>query len=243
MFVVGRVVDPDGRPVPGATVTAAAQVKFSETSTSVFRPVLVEVGHVRADPSGRFRVDAVRTSSSRNDAFIAIALAPGYGAGWVKIDPDADEPASDIALEPEQVIQGRLFDVEGRPAQGVTVSVFTLEREVARGSRRVAGERLFDDPVFDWTRINDVPGWPRPTITDQDGRFTIRGVGRRRKAGLSIVDARFPLDNIDVETDDTNGPKLLTATLQPAKIFTGRVTDAESGEPVPHARLRFTRVF
>ena len=58
--------------------------------------------------------------------FGAVALAPGYGAGWVELDPDADQPAADITLRPEQVIQGRLFDVQGRPARGVTVSVASM---------------------------------------------------------------------------------------------------------------------
>ena len=81
------------------------------------------IGHADADGSGRFRLDAPRTSSSRNDEFMAVALAPGYGVGWAELDPDANQPDAEIRLQPEQVIQGRLFDLQGRPAQGVTVSV------------------------------------------------------------------------------------------------------------------------
>ena len=58
-----------------------------------------------------------RTSSARHHRFGAVAIAPGYGAGWVELDPDADQPAADIALRPEQVIEGRLFDVNGRPVR------------------------------------------------------------------------------------------------------------------------------
>jgi RNA polymerase sigma factor (sigma-70 family) len=239
MFVTGRVLDPQGQPVPGATVMASVRVKFSLTQGDLLRPVLTEIGHAEADGAGRFRVDAPRTSSSRNDEFVALALAPGFGAGWVKIDPDADQPAADITLQSEQVIQGRLFDVQGRPVQGVAVSVSSIERELVDDSGRfpMPGTTVSEGPIYEWTRVNDIPAWPKPAITDADGRFTIRGVGRRLKAGLSIIDPRFALRNIEVEKDDAPGSKLVTETLEPAKVFIGRVTDAETGKPVPHARL------
>ena len=73
----------------------------------------------RADGSGRFRIDAPGTSSTRHNYFGAVAMAPGYGIGWVTLDPDDDQPAAEISLRPEQVIQGRLFNVQGRPVPDV----------------------------------------------------------------------------------------------------------------------------
>jgi RNA polymerase sigma factor (sigma-70 family) len=239
MFVLGRVLDPQGKPVAGATVMASVRVKFSLIQGGLLRPILTEIGHAEADGAGRFRVDAPRTSSSRNDEFVALALAPGFGVGWVKIDPDADQPAADITLGPEQVIQGRLFDVQGRPAQGVAVSVSSIERELVRDTGRPIVNRLFEGLFYEWTRVNDIPAWPKPATTDAEGRFTIHGVGRRLKAALSVIGTRFALQHIDVETDDAAGAKLVTATLEPAKTFTGRVTDAGTRKPVPRARLEF----
>ncbi len=123
MFVVGRVLDPQGKPVPNADVMVYARLKQSD------HPVLYELSapstsdRARCDGSGRFRLDAVRTSSSRHDALGVTAMAPGYGIGWIEIDPDADQPATEIMLRSEQVIRGRLFDIQGRPAQGVKVTV------------------------------------------------------------------------------------------------------------------------
>jgi RNA polymerase sigma factor (sigma-70 family) len=239
MFVVGRVLDPRGKAVPRASVMAAARIKLSVGSVGLRRLAATMIGHVDADGSGRFRLDAPRTSSSRNDEFMAIALAPGYGAGWVKIDPDADQPVADISLEPEQVIEGRLFDVQGRPAQGVVVSVCRIHRDLVRDpGRPFDGSRRPDGPMFWWDRVTDLPAWPKPATTDSNGLFTIHGVGRGLRARMSVIDPRFASQMIDVETDDAPGAKLLKTVLQPAKIFTGRVTYADTGKPVPHAQLQ-----
>ncbi len=203
MFVVGRVLDPQGKPVPGATVMVSARARLSQTAVGSERLSATVIGHADADGSGRFRLDAPRTSSSRNDEVAAIALAPGYGAGWVTIDPDADQPAAEISLQPEQVIEGRLFDLQGRPAQGVVVSVWRIERELVHGSRQILGSRTSEGPSYWHARVNDLPAWPKPATTDANGRFTIHGVGHRLKIGLNIIDPRFALDMIDVDTDDT----------------------------------------
>ena len=238
MFVVGRVLDPAGKPVPGAMVVASARTKVSERAVGLERITMTVIGHVNADGSGRFRLDAPRTSSSRNDECMAIALAPGYGVGWVKIDPDADEPAAEVYLQPEQVIEGRFFDLQGRPAQGVLVSVSTIQRDLIPDSTaRIAGSARSEGPIYRWNRINDMPAWPKPATTDADGRFAIRGAGHRSRVALDIIDPRFALQTIAIATDDAPGPKVVTTALQPAKTFTGRVTYADTGKPVARARL------
>ena len=105
MFIAGRVLDPQGKPVPNAAVMAYAsgQVRLMAASSA----------RRKAIGSGRFRLDAPRTSSRAMISLGAMALAPGYGAGWVELDPDAEQPAAEITLRPEQVIQGRLL----RPAR------------------------------------------------------------------------------------------------------------------------------
>ena len=52
------------------------------------------------------------------------------------LDPDADQPAADITLRPEQVIQGRLFDVQGRPVQARCRSRSNACRFHPQGRRR-----------------------------------------------------------------------------------------------------------
>ena len=119
MFVVGRVLDPQGKPVPNATVMVYASLKWPGRGDRLAPMWPSAIGQARSDGSGRFRLDAPRTSSSRHYEVRRRRDRAGYGAGWVELDPDADQPAADITLRPEQVIQGRLFDVQGRPVRGV----------------------------------------------------------------------------------------------------------------------------
>ena len=88
------------------------------------------------------------------------------------------------------------------------------------------------------TDAKDLPAWPRPAITDAEGRFTIRGVGRDLRVLLMAEDPRFARQRIVVDTDGTAGPKPVTAAMEPAKVITGRVTYADTGKPVPHAVAR-----
>ncbi len=234
MFVVGRVLDPDGKPVPGATVAVYARslVPGRTPTLGLRRPI----GDARTDGSGRFRVDAPRTSSAQYQDCGVVALAPGFGAGWAEFDPDDERPAAEVALRPEQVIQGRLFDLQGRPVPNATVSVGSIYRDLPRA--RTGLRQPFEGVLYGGTTINDFPGWPRPAITDSDGRFTVHGVGRGLHAALAVHHPGFALQNVDVATDDASKSKAVTAALPPAQVINVRVTYADTGRPAPHSALR-----
>ena len=169
---------------------------------------------------------------------MAVALAPGYGVGWTELDPDADQPEAEIRLNPERLVQGRLFDLQGRPAQGVTVSVSTIRRVLFRDTSNSDPQRRhFEGPFYWGAQLNDLPAWPKPVITDAEGRLSVHGVGRGLLIGLSIIDSRFAPQTISVEPDDSPDTKPVTMALRPAQIITGHITYADTGKPVPHARL------
>ncbi len=65
MFVTGRVLDPNGKPVPGATVAVYARGLAPGRGPSPTTRAQLPIGDARADGSGRFRIDAPRTSSTR----------------------------------------------------------------------------------------------------------------------------------------------------------------------------------
>jgi len=245
MFVVGRVLDPRGNPVPGATVMVHARNLTPGRASFLFasRVKLIPLGDARADGSGRFHIDAPRTSSTRHEDFGAVAMAPGYGVGWVTLDPDDDQPTAEISLRPEQVIHRQLFDLQGRPVAGVRVSVSSIRSDAARARAELHDRsvRRRRDGVFSWTRdAHDYPAWPRPMTTDAEGRFTLRGVGQDLHAALTVHHPRFAHQMIEIDTDDDEESKTVTAALAAPQIVNVRVTYADTGQPVPHAPLRVT---
>ena len=195
------------------------------------------IAHARANASGQFQLDAPRTFSSRDDVFMAVALAPGYGVGWADMDADADQPAGEISLQGEQLIEGRLLDLPGRPAKGVVVSVGVIQRGLAqKPSGRLQPRRPDSEGPAYWSEgLNDLPAWPKPATTDSEGRFTLHGVGRGCRVVLNIVDPRYAREIIELETDNAPGVKVVSSTLRPAQVITGRVTYADTGEGVSRA--------
>ena len=178
----------------------------------------------------------------RHEEFLAVAMAPGHGVGWVALDPDDDQPAAEITLRPEQVIHGRVFDVQGQPVPDVVVSVISIRSDIARARASLHDRSVYGrtDGVFLWSRdAHDDPAWPRPTMTDAEGRFTVRGVGWSLHAALAVHHPRFAHQSIQVDTDeDEEESKTVTAALAPSQIVNVRVTYADTGRPVPHAPLR-----
>ncbi len=236
MFVVGRVLDPHGKTVPGASVMVYGSPKQPDGRPGENAPAAI--GQAACDEMGRYRLDAPRLSSATHFMVGAAAIAPGYGTGWVNLDVDADQPVADITLRPEQVIRGRLFDVQGRPAPGVKVSVEGMGHP-QRGPTNLP--EFIEGPHF-WAgnRADNPDGWPGPAITDAEGRFTVRGIGRKIRALLMADDPRFARQRIVVDTDRTAETKPVTAAMEPAKVIAGRVTFADTGKPVPHARIEIT---
>ncbi len=248
MTVTGRVLDPAGKPVPHAAVTVFVRSKLSDRPLpfSVFG--MTTAFERRCDGSGRFRIELARTSSARHHTLTITALAPGYGMSWAELDPDAESPTVDVALRPEQIIRGRLFDVKGQPAGGVRIAVRMARYVIRREIGDITRPDAYDRP---WL---DSPAWPASAISDDGGRFTVRGLGRGPSYSLSTDDPRFTPYLGSIRTDDGAAisgrlsryvggirvepgpdPKPITITVQPARSLTGRVTDADTGQPVPHA--------
>ena len=236
MFVVGRVLDPQGKPVPNASVMVYARFTAIRLDVTAGRLYVAEIGRGSSDSLGRIRVDGPRTSSSRHDEFGVVALASGFGAGWVELDADAVQPAADVTLRPEQVIHGRLFDLHGQPARDVKLSVTAIRRVNANAIRIF--QQGFEGPAFWWTHPDDLPGWPSPAISDAAGRFTLRGIGSGVRAFITVVDPRFNNQVIEINTEKDLTTKPQSVELQPARTMTGRVTYADTRKPAARARVQ-----
>ncbi len=226
MTVAGVVLDPAGKPVSGAAVAVFGFPRRGRWGGdySGAHPVL---GQTASDRAGRFRMDVPRTSSERFFNVDVISGATGYGMGWRALDPDAESPEIEIRLRPEQPVHGRLVDLRGQPAAGIAVSVVQLAAK-SDGERDGVGIR---EPSANLTP------WPETVKTDERGRFLIRGVGRGVALAVHIRDERFARQEISIEPQDPAETEGKVYVLTAAHPILGRVTYADTGAPVPHARM------
>ena len=228
MFVTGHVLDPAGKPAVGVVVDVIGRPRLPWVGTREYHDRRVLVGRGETDSHGHFHIDALRTSAEGFFEVDALAAAPGFGLGWVPLNADAKQPAAEIRLRPEQVIRGKLIDVHGQPAAGVELRVWSIGRRPDTGT--FDGVSMGNPPPPEGLRV-----WPTPGATDDQGRFTLNGIGRDVTVGFHIRDRRFASGGFQVRTDLGDGPKTVTQALRPAMIVEGRVLAADTGLPIPHA--------
>ena len=228
MRVVGRVLDASGRPMPGAIVEVIGRPrKAYRAATGFGTPILLGRGH--SQPDGQFRLDAARTSSvGFYEGLYVVAMVPKFGLGWATLNPDAEQPVAEIRVQPEQLIRGRLVDLNGQPAIGVELPVDGFGEAKNFGLWSATS-------LYNRNAPEDARTWPRGLKTDGQGRFELHGVGRGLFVSFVVNDRRFAQQWLGVATDDRDAPKDVTLALQPAKIIEGQVVDAETGQPIPGA--------
>ncbi len=226
MTVTGRVLDPDGKPVQGAVVDLMARPRMPLTGAREDMEPHTLLGQGRSDADGRFRLDAARTASTRVFEVHAIARAAGYGLGWAALNPDADQPAADVKLLPEQPVRVRLVDVTGAPARGAEIRVESIGRP----------DNGLLDGVIVWTNPPEgMRTWPRPVKTDDQGKATVPGIGRGLSVLLTVMDSRYARQDLRVPTSQPASDRETTLALQPGKIIEGRVLADDTGRPIPNA--------
>ena len=186
----------------------------------------VVLGRGATGVDGRFQFDAARTSRIGFLQVQALAAAPGFGLNWAAPNPDAEQPSGEIRLRSEHVIRGKLIDLNGQAIAGLELSVKSLTRhDTGQGE--------------DWVGAypsDEILNWPRPFKSDDQGRFTLAGIGRDMTVYLGIRDPRFAKETIiQVQTTESASLKELSYVLQPTTIVEGRALAADTGLPVPHA--------
>jgi hypothetical protein len=199
----------------------------------------VILGQGTADGDGRFRVEASRASSTRFFHIYAIAgsTGPGTAFGCVKLATDAEQPVAEVHLQPEQVIRGKLVDVNGQPAAGVQLELDS----VYVWPDRSVGTR-FDSPQPILVRHGSTTSvgmraWPKAVATDARGRFTFAGIGPGLWVTLVVRDPRFAAQEFRFKPEERDAAKEVALAVEPAAILEGRVLAADTGRPIPDAAI------
>ncbi|HEX9667919.1 MAG TPA: carboxypeptidase-like regulatory domain-containing protein, partial [Thermoanaerobaculia bacterium] len=209
--VVGRVVDPDGRPV------AAADVSFRR----VQRPPVMSGGSGFASggpaPSaatgadGRFRLHRVEAAEYDLQVTRRGFAAAGRAALAVPAQK-SDVDLGDVVLEPGVVLEGRVVGPKGVPVAGAEVGAWPSEG------------LLFERWSF----------WHEPVTTDADGAFRLGDLPRGERVRLEVSHRSYaPHESSEIEVP-TEEP--LTIELRPQGTLAVRVVDPD-GEPVPEANV------
>ena len=222
----GTVLDPAGKPLAGAAVAVIAFPSVPKRGGDYSRAHQV-LGQSTADRAGRFRLTVPRNSSARYFPLDVIAGAAGFGMGWQELDPDAASPEIEVRLRSEQFARGRLVDVRGQSAAGIPVSVVQLA---------IQSESQYRGVGFEGAPVT-LPAWPATVTTDEHGRFVVRGVGSGVAIKVQIRDERFARQEIVIQPQPPNEQEGKAFVLTPAHPIAGGVTYADTGAPVPHARM------
>jgi RNA polymerase sigma factor (sigma-70 family) len=124
--LTGQVKDNDKRPLAGARVSL---VWWPDRVVGMGPQIL---GEATTDRQGKFRLVAKAPPLPVAAHEALVAGAPGHGPGWGATDAKG---GADITLPPEQVIRGRLIDLQGLPAAHVKLQVSRLGSRAPRGQR------------------------------------------------------------------------------------------------------------
>ena len=163
----GRVVDPEGRPVAGVTVSAIGRNWADPAVTA----------SATTGPDGRFVVAGAWKLEELDLRYLALfARAPDGRCGWITTVWREQPATQDLILELGEPanIAARLVDQEGKPLADIPVAPDILDR-----SRREEG--MYDEVVLPRSLAG-----PLATRTDADGRFAIKGIPRGVKVRALI---------------------------------------------------------
>jgi RNA polymerase sigma factor (sigma-70 family) len=249
----GRVLTPDGKPLAGAKVVICGlkpgHIEFRERATSgpdgTFR------FRVRRDEFGDKGVVPLGRSPPERQVHIG-ATADGYGAACVWAGQPDEREHLTLWLPAEEVVHGRIMSLEGRPIAGVQVSAMIRSSRAAKDHRPLP----FDAPdTVGYFSGNVLPyDWERTSaVSDKDGRFTLRGLGRGWLYDLSIIgptvvngkallvarpEKPTPVSGAGISPPDRPPPQMIrygstfTYVAPPCKPVFGVVRDKKTGKPL-----------
>jgi RNA polymerase sigma factor (sigma-70 family) len=210
--VRGRVLDPEGEPFAGAKL-------YLWVDGNREKPVPSKVRAMSA-ADGRFHFTFAKQDiaaveepwvNSRTHPWrqaVVVAAAPGYGAGWAGVT--AFEKGETLRLVKDDApVKGRIRDLQGRPVAGAAVEIHHIGT-------------LFRPA---WV------GLPEQLTTDQDGRFTLTGIGRGRETAVRIAS---PTAELKFAGFTTGAPDSTVEIIAgPTKPIEGVVRARDTGKPLP----------
>jgi protocatechuate 3,4-dioxygenase beta subunit len=235
LTVRGKVLDAQGKPLPGAKVAALSQRAQANSSsggeTLPFTDLKTQLlGQGTTDRDGNYRIAFARSSFTRGtegDPWVTVVgLAPGHAVGWEAVQVKGG-PAGEavVRLRPAEPVRGRLFDLQGQPAARVALHVVRVAR--TEGGR-LTGLKFTAEAA-------GLAAWPARVVTDAGGRFTLSGVDRTLGLTARVHGDRFALHDLVVKGGEKEE---IALALAPPRILEGRVLRSDTRTPVAGIEVR-----
>ncbi len=215
--VQGTVRDGNGRPIADVEMNVVAlsvRPKDDPQAGSTTASVLAKA---TTDPQGRFHV-TVRRATAPQDILL-VAYRAGQSIGWCFLEAGKDKYETTLRLSRPATVSGTVVDPYGRPLPGVAVKLCTI-RSTAEG-------------VDKWFLFTTPPellsSWPAPSVTRDDGTFSLEGIGPHTEVLLEIDDERVARQRWTFLVDQDVAKVMINA--EPSRIVEGRVVLGDTGVP------------
>lgn len=229
-MVRGRVVDTEGRPVPGArllwNVIDIQQAEGRPTMAALFVGGMAEFEFPRTDAEGRF----VAGPFARKPPFSLRILADGFEAQTFSWEPSELGGTVDGIAEPERLDEVEVTLRRGGAVTGEVIDGSTGE-PVTRFTLSISGKIEMNPEAP--SAFN--PFTEGLEVEDAGGRFSIQEVAAGTQTLTVAADGFLPGElSVQVTEQAVAGP--VTVTLDPGARIVGIVEDAD-GEPIAGAQV------
>jgi protocatechuate 3,4-dioxygenase beta subunit len=128
--VTGKVRNTDGQPVAGAAVALVTQTwerLEGLYETRQMQEVHV-LGNTRTDDKGDYHFDLSDKTRHQYEKTYVVASGTGHGLSWRRLGAGGNWQQTDVSLPAEQVVQGRLLNLEGQAVVGARIRVQYVSR-------------------------------------------------------------------------------------------------------------------
>ncbi len=221
--LVGRVLDPEGSLVGGASVIAIGYAPGPSGATVVRREAL-------SGDAGRFRLEAPPLTA----VSVFARRLPMAPSAWVPVQlgsDDGETTVPDLRLQAGGRVSGTVVDPSGRPVASARV----IGAEFDQGEP----DHFFQNPEPDPGRLEDSIQEFQPNATcGADGRWEITGVPAGEWVFRGTLAGFGPAYSFPVRLEPGGSCEGIELRLAAEAILTGVVRDP-SGRAVGGARVQF----
>src|SRR5207253_2537785 len=144
--------------------------------------------------------------------------------------PEARRSDVEVRLSQEQVVHGRLVDLQGQPAPGARIQVTVIAGQFPGKKQnriQLGGSMIIEQLYANYPDPQNPPSWPEPVTTDAQGRFSLHGLARDWSVTVKVQHDRFAPQYLEIKAQEWANGESITRALAPARFLEGEVTYAD----------------